>query len=437
MPRKIRLHLLLATWIFMLIGHPLFAGEETDSTDNAVDPQVQKLVRQVADHMKSLRSFGVVTETTMTMDNAGVKTDMKVTHNIRAKRPNQLVVKIKTDGFSNSGALSLTSDGQALIAFVEDLYQYTVDAAPKSFRGFSDNPFLMTGVQDVPVIAALFSEDPFAIIMEGVVAAKYLGIEDLEGRRCHRMKFVEEGVDWEMWIEAGARPIIRKVLPDMTKPEKRSAAESNSGTTDLQMEVVTRLDKWSINPSFSEDTFAAVLPQDAQEVESFGRSADEGLHGLVGKMAPDFRLSALDGRWVDLAKHKNKDIVILDFWATWCLPCRDAMPIIDKVVDEYSEKGVVLYAVNVGEGKDEIQEFLDHLQLDVDVLLDLEGAVSYDYQVVGVPQTVLIGKDGSVQVVHVGMGPSLEDILKEDLDALLAGKNLAQEALAKEQENSR
>src|SRR5687767_4033725 len=69
-------------------------------------------------------------------------------------------------------------------------------------------------------------------------------------------------------------------------------------------------------------------------------------HALVDKPAPDFTADLLDGKRVTLASHKGKDIVILDFWATWCAPCIVSLPLMTDLANKYADQGVVLYAVN-------------------------------------------------------------------------------------------
>ncbi|MBU4330247.1 MAG: TlpA family protein disulfide reductase [Acidobacteria bacterium] len=71
-------------------------------------------------------------------------------------------------------------------------------------------------------------------------------------------------------------------------------------------------------------------------------------HPLLGTPAPLFKLPLLDEGEFDLSQQKDKNIVILDFWATWCGPCKSAMPIIIEVAEEYKDRGVVLITVNLG-----------------------------------------------------------------------------------------
>jgi thiol-disulfide isomerase/thioredoxin len=122
---------------------------------------------------------------------------------------------------------------------------------------------------------------------------------------------------------------------------------------------------------------------------------------------------------------------MLDFWATWCGPCVAALPEISAAADEMKDKDVVFYTVNLREDPEAVKEFLKEQELDVPVLLDAEGEIGDLYKAEAIPQTVLIGKDGRVQVVHVGFGGDAKKKLIEELTALLEGKELAQETLDK------
>jgi thiol-disulfide isomerase/thioredoxin len=118
-------------------------------------------------------------------------------------------------------------------------------------------------------------------------------------------------------------------------------------------------------------------------------------------------------------------IVVLDFWASWCGPCRASLPVVAQICKEYADKGIVFRAVNVKEDPETIRTFLAEEPIDAAVVMDTEGAASAAYRVEAIPHTVIIGRDGIVQAVHVGAAEGLEAKLRKQLDALLEGKSLA------------
>jgi thiol-disulfide isomerase/thioredoxin len=153
----------------------------------------------------------------------------------------------------------------------------------------------------------------------------------------------------------------------------------------------------------------------------FGSSCAKQQSGLVGETAPDIEQQLLDGGEFSLKSHRGKQVVMLDFWATWCRPCVQEMPILAKVADEYRDKGVALVCVNNREAASEIRSFLDREKLDVTVCLDGDGTAGRAYGANSIPMLVLVDKQGIVQRVHVGYSPGIEATLKADLDDLLAG----------------
>jgi thiol-disulfide isomerase/thioredoxin len=149
---------------------------------------------------------------------------------------------------------------------------------------------------------------------------------------------------------------------------------------------------------------------------------------LIGKPAPPFAADLLSGKKFNPADHKGKNVVILDFWATWCGPCVVALPILADIAKEYKDRGVVVIPVNVGDTTATIQQFLETKGLDLEVGLDESGKAGMLYHVNGIPQTVMIGKDGIVADVHVGFGRNMGVLLREEIESLLAGQPINRQA---------
>ncbi len=135
---------------------------------------------------------------------------------------------------------------------------------------------------------------------------------------------------------------------------------------------------------------------------------------LVGKPAPPFELPRLDGQPFRLAEQRGK-VIVLDFWATWCGPCVQAMPQVTAAVAEFADRDVHLYAVNLQESPDKIQALLERLRLNPQVLLDRDGVVAANYRATAIPQTVIIDREGNVARLFVGGGPDFETQLREAL----------------------
>lgn len=125
---------------------------------------------------------------------------------------------------------------------------------------------------------------------------------------------------------------------------------------------------------------------------------------MLGKVAPTFKLSLLNGGDFDLSKEKGK-IVVLDFWATWCGPCVKSLPGLIDAISTLPKDKVLLLGVNQGEASDVIKQFLEARILALTVAMDGTQAVARQYTVEGIPHTVIIGPDGKIAWVKTGYSP--------------------------------
>jgi len=121
----------------------------------------------------------------------------------------------------------------------------------------------------------------------------------------------------------------------------------------------------------------------------------------INAQAFDFTLNTADGQPVQLADLRG-NVVMINFWATWCGPCQVEMPLIQEYADKYKDSLVVL-AVNNDESEEQVQAFVEKLELTFPVLLDPGGAVTQMYRVRGFPTTIFIDQAGIIRYEHVGV----------------------------------
>jgi peroxiredoxin len=141
-----------------------------------------------------------------------------------------------------------------------------------------------------------------------------------------------------------------------------------------------------------------------------------------GFFAPEFNLTTLTGEEVQLSNLRGRPVVI-NFWASWCQPCRTEMPAIEQAFQKYQAQGIEILAVNATsqDRLTEIQEFVTRLDLTFPILLDREGTVMETYQVSALPTTFFINADGIIEEVVIG-GPMAEALLTSRMQRLLEGK---------------
>ncbi|MEJ2708389.1 MAG: redoxin domain-containing protein [Anaerolineales bacterium] len=122
---------------------------------------------------------------------------------------------------------------------------------------------------------------------------------------------------------------------------------------------------------------------------------------VIDSLAPNFRLENLSGDKVQLRDLRGKTVMV-NFWATWCIPCRMEMPLIEEYYQRYSPDLVVL-AVNADEPPEDVKPFVDDLQLSFEILLDPGSRIDHLYQVRAFPTTFFVDKDGMIRFQHIGL----------------------------------
>lgn len=130
-----------------------------------------------------------------------------------------------------------------------------------------------------------------------------------------------------------------------------------------------------------------------------------------GDVAPDFVLTDLSGEERRLSDYKGKG-VFLNFWGTWCEPCKEEMPHMEKMSQEYKEKGVEILAVNVGESDFQVRTFMEQYKLTFPIAIDSRKEVQTAYGINPLPTTFMISPEGKVAKIVVG-GLVEEDQVRE------------------------
>ncbi|WP_416240394.1 TlpA family protein disulfide reductase [Marinobacter sp. F3R08] len=134
--------------------------------------------------------------------------------------------------------------------------------------------------------------------------------------------------------------------------------------------------------------------------------------------APDFTLESRSGENLRLEEHRG-EVVMLNFWASWCGPCRQEMPLMDELYSQYKDLGFTILAVNVDENRAEAHRFLEKVPVNYPILYDPESSVSELYEVQAMPTTVMIDRDGNARYLHYGYQPGYEDDYEQQIRELV------------------
>ena len=123
--------------------------------------------------------------------------------------------------------------------------------------------------------------------------------------------------------------------------------------------------------------------------------------------APNFTLKSMSGKNLKLSEMTG-NVVLINFWASWCGPCREEMPLLNALHKKYAPLGFTVLGVNVEEQLDGARDFLSNVPVDFPILLDNTNKVSRQYKVVAMPTTVIVDRDGNMRYLHEGYKPGDE-----------------------------
>lgn len=122
---------------------------------------------------------------------------------------------------------------------------------------------------------------------------------------------------------------------------------------------------------------------------------------------------------LDLSAYRGK-VVYLDFWASWCTPCRRSFPWLDELVRQFGKYNLVVIGVNVDQSNELARKFLDDTPADFPIVYDPQGTIATTYKIIGMPSAVLIDRTGQVRFQHVGFSDITRDEYENDVRQLLA-----------------
>ena len=309
------------------------------------------------------------------------------------------------------------------------------DEASKSFMQVPGDGQMLLGPRGALMPNWFFEKRAQADMPEGdgmprLVEMTVTGEETVDGVTCDVVRSVRVFVPDSMGEDEGAPQGELRLTETIAfarqdgLPRRISQSQSAGGPSGGPMTLTTSFTGLKANPGHADAKFATTAPAGYKKMDmpsGDGPSEAPALSVKAGDAAPDFSLTDLAGKTVSLASLKGQ-VVLLDFWATWCGPCKAAMPAIQRIHDDYKGKGVTVLGINTWENKaDAAKQYVEKKGFSYPCLLkgdDLAKA----YGMTGIPTLVVIGKDGKIAEIEVGMAPGGDAGLRKAIDAALAAK---------------
>jgi len=393
MPRSL-LRVSCATLLGLLPITPLAAAPLPAPA--LVDSVAARYARLAAYHFE-----GVITVNT-TGDSLPQPVTMQIPFRFAAVRPSRL----HNDVLNPYMPATFISDGDSMLVAALSLRQYTVQAAPR----------IVPGAAPDPATAMLQPLQPLAMLATNIASVGDLGTDTVRTSagpvRCRVVRIVyhpgsgANGAELEprtLWVDESRMIALR----DSSSARLRHPQYGPLVSVQTQRMVLA-----DVAGGGPDSLYVLRAPAGTVRVERLG-PARPPEPDLAGKPAADFSLLTLEGRRVTLGALRGK-VVVLDFWATWCGPCRRWMPIVARLERQLRARGVLVYAVNERDTSEKVRRYLRETKLVVPVLMDRTGSVGMLYGAQSIPLTVVIGRDGVIVRSLVGLHP------EEDLRSALA-----------------
>jgi thiol-disulfide isomerase/thioredoxin len=379
-----------------------------------VSAEAQAQLDQMASAYTKLEGFAAVGTFAASIDIAGQVQNETTSFTSTYASPLKFRHEVKDQ-------ILLGGTGEKMYAFQPGEKMYVQVDSPREKIAASRLPTPMPQILRTqnPLLLLALSTSPVDELTRGATSIKKVADTEVDGK-AYPTVLIEASDGTSVQIATNSEThLIRRMTIDM-----RKAFESRGAPDVKTAQLVVDYTETSIGTPAGAD-FAWAPPEGATDAAAAANTQDAGAppaaeaSALEKQPAPDFSLPGEAGADVKLSDHKGS-VVVLDFWATWCPPCREGLPALDKLASDRKDKPLKVFAVNLREGKDLVADFKTKTSLGLPVLFDSEGKVGDLYRVTGIPQTVVIDKQGIVRRVIIGFDPAGKKAMEELVDALLA-----------------
>ena len=381
------------------------AGMPLEPKAPNTDQLARKALERVAERYRTLKGYRLEGATSNTVSTRTEKNETGNRIRFLVQRPGRLTSEVRDSQYTTR----LVANGESLWTAIPELDQYMAQPlAP-----------LLAGADSAQLKGQLDPLSGYTHLLDGITRVQTLPRDTVRTARgvvkCDRYALSRAAADSTapgvtihprvVWVD----PASRLVLLDSSRVDQTHPQLGPVSAVSMMRLVVAEAD-----PTVAADAFVFKPDDGMRRVRRFMQRSPEH-EALEGQPATDFTLETLAGsKPVKLSELKGR-VVVLDFWATWCGPCRRWLPIVEQASRDYASKGLAVFAVNERETDSKVRSYLDQQKLDLPVLMDRSGTVGSIYRASSIPLTVVVGKDGFVLRVMVGLheAEDLKDVLHE------------------------
>ncbi len=376
-----------------------------------VSPEAQAAIQQMLQAYAGIEHYQSTFTLVTTFQTDKKTTKATATGSVKMERPDKLSVKLAQGDLT----FSIACDGKMCTECFSGSNKYIQWKAPSNLDFVLGNPDLMALLGDMVRVTLLpLSSQQYKSFVIGVGKARVVGGGG--SKATHIQLDVPSGL-LDFTIDPKTHLITEAHALPTRQIEMMKAQRPDLGDLKITYDLTQKVTP--TDQPLPDDAFSVTPPKGARQasspVELFAMPDVPPVKEMV-----DFTLESMtEGKNVQLSDYKGK-VILLDFWATWCVPCQEELPGLAAIYKEFADKGLVLWAVDEKEDRRTVADFLKEEKLDIPVVLDTRGEVADKYKIEGTPTLYLIGRDGKVLRYFKGYGPGRDEEVRRAVEDALA-----------------
>lgn len=374
-------------------------GNSAQRAENATG-----ILKSVEEQYKSMKTFELQAVLNSTIKAVGKNQNTSFPIYYARREPGEIRIEVR----GNQMGLTIVSDGNSTWTYLPESGEYKVQRA--SVLQASRNTGGEMASSDFTDMGEQLTET-YKTITKNIKKAEFLGTEtvtmaDGTKNKAYKIKVTyTQNPGFRDMVISPTTYLIDKKTHLVLRQSLQVSASEDSPQSPLTMYQTVNLRAANLKPSFTDSVFQFHPPSSAKEVKKFAFENMQNRTGdaLVGKEAINFNLTSIGGGQINLKDLRGK-VVVLDFWATWCGPCREAHPHLQKLYEEYKNDGLVVLGIN-SESKAKVQHYMQENGYTFTNLMDPDQSVGINYRVDAIPSVFIINRKGIVDAHLVGYQP--------------------------------